>query len=366
MSYFAVENGVEPLYVRDMSRELSIRDLSSIFKIYGLLRRESPDIVHTHTAKAGTVGRIATFIYRWLTWSTLIGRPRRVCAVHTFHGHVFHSYYGRFKTRIFLSIEKVLARIATKRIIVISPQQLHEISAKFRIGKPIQFDVIPLGIDTASVRSQVSKRAGFRGEIGVSENDVVVGFVGRLTEVKNLSHLLRVAAMYNNLSRSAKPTLKFVIVGDGHLHESLRLEADNLGILKTLTFLGNKTDMAAVYSGLDIVALTSRNEGTPLSLIEGMAAGRPFISTVVGGVVDLLGDARESQNGYSICQRGVGVYSDSVESYLDGLMLLAGDKDLRRAMGLAGQTYADEQYGKQRLVDDIKDLYRSLASTSLS
>ena len=117
MSYFASENGVEPIYIRELSRELSVGDVFSFLKIYREIRRQQPDIVHTHTAKAGTVGRAAAFLYRWLGWRTLIGKPRGVKVVHTFHGHVFHSYYGKVKTRVFLAIERGLARVATDRII---------------------------------------------------------------------------------------------------------------------------------------------------------------------------------------------------------------------------------------------------------
>jgi len=361
MSYFAAENGVEPIYLKEMSRELSIRDLISIHKIYRYIRRESPDIVHTHTAKAGTVGRVAVFMYRWLTWSTLVLKPRNVRSVHTFHGHVFHSYYGRFKTAAFLRIEKLLARFATNKILAISSQQLNEINGKFGVGRKDQFSVIPLGIDTDSMVANESDRKAFREEVGATEQDVLVGFVGRLTEIKDLSHLLRVAAMYNNLSRSAKPSIKFLIVGDGHLRESMKREAVGLGILETVMFLGNRTDISTVYSGLDIVALTSRNEGTPLSLIEAMAADRAFISTEVGGVVDLLGDVREDAGGFKICERGIGVEPGSTESYLSAVLRLAENKQLREKMGHAGRDFVEKHYSKQRLVADIKELYRDLA-----
>ena len=361
MSYFAAENGVEPIYLKEMSRELSIRDLISIYKIYRYIRRESPDIVHTHTAKAGTVGRVAVFMYRWLTWSTLVLKPRNVRSVHTFHGHVFHSYYGRFKTAAFLRIEKLLARFATNKILAISSQQLNEINGKFGVGRKDQFSVIPLGIDTDSMVANESDRKAFREEVGATEQDVLVGFVGRLTEIKDLSHLLRVAAMYNDLSRSAKPSIKFLIVGDGHLRESLQREAEGLGVLETVIFIGNRKDISTVYSGLDLVALTSKNEGTPLSLIEAMAADRAFISTEVGGVVDLLGDVREDAGGFKICERGIGVEPGSTESYLSAVLRLAENKQLREKMGHAGRDFVEKHYSKQRLVADIKELYRDLA-----
>src|SRR5580765_5376916 len=123
MAYFAADAGVIPIYISELSRELSPRDAISLFKIYREMRAFEPDIIHTHTAKAGTVGRTAAFLYRWLTWRTLIGKPRRVKVVHTFHGHVFHSYYSPAKTRVFLFIERLLAKLATDRILVLSAQQ---------------------------------------------------------------------------------------------------------------------------------------------------------------------------------------------------------------------------------------------------
>src|ERR1051326_4378457 len=145
MSYFADSANVKPLYIHEMSREISLKDAITTWKLFRLLRRERPDIVHTHTAKAGTVGRVAGLFYRWLTPGVLVGRPRRCKFVHTYHGHVFHSYYGRLKTRFFLAVERTLARLATDRIIVISAQQLEEINGRFRVGRREQFEVIPLG-----------------------------------------------------------------------------------------------------------------------------------------------------------------------------------------------------------------------------
>src|SRR6185436_19966714 len=133
MSYVAASAGIEPLILREMSREISLKDALTVWKLYRLMLRERPDIVHTHTAKAGTVGRVAGFLYRWMTPATLVGRPRRCRFVHTYHGHVFHSYYGPSKTRLLLAVEKCLARLGTDRIVVISGQQRHEINEVFRV-----------------------------------------------------------------------------------------------------------------------------------------------------------------------------------------------------------------------------------------
>src|SRR5437899_3073643 len=142
MSYFAEAAGVKPIIVRQMSREISLKDLLTTWKLFRLMLRESPDIVHTHTAKAGTVGRVAGLMYRWLTWSALVAKPRRCHFVHTYHGHVFHSYYSPSRTRVFLTIEKLLARLVTDRIVVVSEQQQREINETFRVGRREQFTVI--------------------------------------------------------------------------------------------------------------------------------------------------------------------------------------------------------------------------------
>src|SRR5437016_82264 len=160
MSYVATSSGVTPFIIPDMSRELSLKDALTIWKLFRLMRRERPDIVHTHTAKAGTVGRVAGLMYR-----VLAGKTHRCRFVHTYHGHVFHSYYGKFKTSLFLAIERFLARFATDRIVVISEQQRHEINEVFRVGRREQFAVIPLGIDLSDYASWRDRRPRLRAEL---------------------------------------------------------------------------------------------------------------------------------------------------------------------------------------------------------
>ena len=356
MGYFADENGVRPVYLREMSREISPSDTRSLLKLYRLIKAEKPDIIHTHTAKAGTLGRIAGSMYRWLTWGTLVGRPRRVRMVHTFHGHVFHSYYSPAKTRAFLAIERTLAR-ATDRIVVLSDQQLDEINKKFRVGNLERFAVVPLGIDIEQFDSDPSVRQKLRAEFGVQESDVVVGFVGRLTEIKNISLLLHAAARIRE-----RKDVKFAIVGDGHLRPDLEQKAASLDNGSNTIFLGNRSDISDIYGALDIVALTSLNEGTPLSLIEAMAAGKPVISTGVGGVRDLLGAVREEYGGFSICDRGIRVESFEPADYQAGLTYLVENRRWRAEIAESGRKYIRSRYGKDRLIDDIKRLYRELNS----
>ncbi len=358
MSYFAAENDVEPIFIEEMSRELSPKDVISLWKIYREICRQKPDIIHTHTAKAGTVGRAAGFFYRWLTWKTLVGKPRRVKFVHTFHGHVFHSYYGNFKTRIFLIIEKMLARFATDKIVVISRQQFQEIHEKFGVGKKEQFRIIPLGIDLEPFADWRAKRNLLREELGAATDEIIVGLVGRLTEVKNHSLFLQVAKIYQETSDV--PKIKFVIVGDGHLREKLEAEAKTLGVENSVTFLGNRNDADIFYAGLDIVALVSLNEGTPLSLIEAMANEKAVISTAVGGVTDLLGKTLEQKKGFQICERGVSSTSGDAESFYKGLLYLVNSAKIRETLGKSGKIFIETQYGKARLINDVKNLYRQL------
>lgn len=362
MGWFAEENGVRPVFIPEMSRELSAGDIVSLYKVYRAFKRERPDIIHTHTAKAGTIGRAAGFLYRWLTLGTLIGKPRSVRIVHTFHGHVFHSYYGSLKTKIFLTIEKILARVATDRIITITRQQFDEIHKKFGVGREEQFDVIPLGIDLDMYAAPGSKREAFRNEISAKDDELLVGFVGRLTEIKNVSMLLKTAQIYKEKETGDGPRLKFVIIGDGNLRRDLEAEAAALGLGGLVTFLGNRDDADVFYAGLDIVALTSRNEGTPLSLIEAMACGKAVISTAVGGVVDLLGGPEQNEDGFAIHERGVLVGPDSPADFCSGLIYLAKNERLRERSAAAGQTFARMNYNKGRLVNDIKTLYRGLMS----
>ncbi len=351
MSYFAAENSVAPIYIEAMSRELSPKDVVSLWKIFRQLQREKPDIIHTHTAKAGTVGRVAGFLYRWLAW-------KNVKIVHTFHGHIFHSYYGSFKTKIFLLIEKTLAKMATDKIVVISGQQFAEIHERFGVGQKEQFAIIPLGIDVEAFADWRSKRHILRGEIGADANEIFVGLVGRLTEVKNHRLFLEVVKLWQTANQAAK--VKFVIVGDGHLRESLEAEAENLGIRDAIIFLGNRNDADVFYAGLDIIALTSLNEGTPLSLIEAMANEKPVISTVVGGVTDLLGKVTEQKPRFQVCERGISTASGDAEGFCDGLRYLINDEKMRETFGQRGRDYVETNYGKNRLVKDVKNLYNKL------
>jgi glycosyltransferase involved in cell wall biosynthesis len=354
MSYFADNAGVKPLYIPEMSREISLKDAVTTWKLFRLFVRERPEIVHTHTAKAGTVGRIAGFLYRWLTPGVFIGRPRACKFVHTYHGHVFHSYYGRLRTGVFLNIERLLARIVTDRLVVVSEQQREEIGRIFRVGTADQIRVIRLGLDLNVFAQHANRRALFREQLGISDDVTLVGIVGRLTEIKNHEMFLE------SVARLKRERARFVIIGDGSLRESLETKARSLGIEKDVIFAGGRKDPEYFYPALDICALTSRNEGTPLTLIEAMANARPVIATSVGGVVDLLGEVVEDAGDYKICERGISVRPDDADGFAAGLLRLIEDTSVRERVSQQGFEFVDCNYRKERLLEDIKDLYGEL------
>lgn len=376
MNYFAAENNVSPHIIAQMSREISLKDALTVWKLYQLLRRERPDVVHTHTAKAGTVGRISGMLYRWLTPRALMGRPRACRFVHTYHGHIFHSYYGPFRTRVFLGIEKALARLATDSIVVISAQQYREIHEEYGVGRAAQFSIIPLGLDLSVFAGWRERRHLLREELGASDADVLVGIVGRLTEVKNHALFLRVVARYKEtrgLTLDGGGRVRFVVIGDGHLRGELEAEARGAKLGEDVTFLGTRTSPENFYPALDTVALTSLNEGTPLTLIEAMANGRAVIATAVGGVVDLLGaplsSSSEDESGALkreggagvVCERGVRVSPNDEEAFCTGLARLIAAPDLRRELGERGLRFVEQHYSKERLLADVKKLYEELA-----
>ncbi len=365
MSYFARAAGVEPLVIEEMSRELSLGDVVVIFKILRELFRLKPHIVHTHKAKAGAVGRVAALIYKWLTPSALWLRPRKLSVVHTYHGHIFHSYYGAAKTRLFIAIERALARFGADRIVVISERQRDEICGKFKVGRFEQFSVIPLGIDLGEANG---RRGRLREEIGADAEDVLIGVVGRLCEVKNHALLIEAAAKliggtrWHLVPRPGGENLnaRFVIVGDGHLRSELEKLAKDLRVDDRITFIGFRDDALSLYADFDIVALTSLNEGTPLTLIEAMSCGCAVASTEVGGVVDLMGTRKETRGGFTIWDHGVTAPSRDAGAFAEALKYLIERPDARREMGARGRDFVLSRLSKERLIGDIDDLYRSL------
>lgn len=339
MSWFAHQSGVEPLVIPEMSRELSPRDLLVVLKLLRLFFKYKPDIAHTHKAKAGAAGRAAAFVYN------LLGGRCRV--VHTYHGHIFHSYYGRAKTAVFIAIERTLARLATDRIVTISEQQRYEIGDIFRVGQPAQHRVIPLGLDFT-----VTGPATLRSELVLDNDTPLVGIVGRLCEVKNHAMFIEAASMIEGC--------RLVVIGDGHLREELERQARELGVTGTVHFTGFRDDVLNQYEDLDVVAITSLNEGTPLTLIEAMSRGVPAVATEVGGVVDLMGEPRGVRDGLTIWEHGITVPSRDSIAFAKAVRYLIDRPEERRAMGESARHFVRSRLSKERLIKDIAGLYRGL------
>ena len=360
MAYFAAEAGITPLVIDDMSRELTPRDVIVVLKLFGVLRRVQPAIVHTHKAKAGAVGRVAAWLYRWSTPSALILRPRRCAIVHTYHGHVFHGYFGALKSWVIVAIERLLAR-TTDRILVVSEQQRSEICGRFGIGRPGQFRVVPLGID---VGEAAPAPGSFRRELGFNALTPLVAIVGRLSEVKNHAMFLEAAARVLAMEDEACRAARFVAVGDGHLRADLEARASALGLAGRVTFTGFRKDATSLYADFDVVALTSVNEGTPVTLIEAMRSGRAVLSTEVGGVVDILGARGPSLDGFTVWDHGITVPSGDVQTFARGLRYLLLHPDVRREMGERGRRFVAGNLSVERLLDDIESLYRGLLESA--
>jgi len=331
----AAAKGVQPLVIPDLGREISPwRDLRTLWMLYRLFRRWRPSIVHTHTAKAGTVGRLAA----WLAGVPIV--------IHTFHGHVFHGYFGPQKTRAFIYIEWVLARLSD-RIVTVSEGQRTEL-AGYGIAPLDKIAVVPLGFELDELFHCQPHRGELRAELGLAADTPLVGIVARLTAVKN-HHLFLKAA---RLIAQEEPGTRFLVVGDGELRDELETRTRELGLEEQVLFLGWRSDMPRIYADLDVVALTSRNEGTPVSLIEGMAAGVPVVSTAVGGVPDIVADG--------VC--GYLVPPDDAAALARAIVALLRDKEKAQAMGQAGRQVVKARFSAERLIGDVERLYIQLLS----
>ena len=354
MTYFAHQHGVQPVVINQLSRELSLQDLIVVTKLVAWMFRSRPDIVHTHKAKAGATGRTAALVYKWLTPGAILLRPRNVRVVHTFHGHVFHGYYGPFKSRVFLGIERALARVVSDRIVTVSPRQRAEILGRYRVGRPEQHRVVPLGIDVGEACGQ--PRHDLRHEYGVPPARFMVGTAGRLCEVKN--HDLLLEAFARLLEGGCDAAL--FIVGDGHLRQNLEARARALKIAHAVVFTGFRTDALALCEQFDVVALSSVNEGTPLTLIEAMSRGRAVASTLVGGVGDIMGGQCESDTGFDVRGHGVTCAPGDADALANAMRYLLERPKLRAQMGARGRRFVEERLSLARLIEDMAGLYDEL------
>ncbi len=331
MSYLADVYNITPIYISELGRELSpLRDLITLFKLWRLMRRLRPDVVHTHTAKAGFVGRTAAWLAR---------APVRV---HTFHGHVFHGYFGPHKTAFFLWLERLTARL-TDRLVAVSPSLREELSSLYQVAPADKIVIAPEGPDLSRYLATPRHLGEFRRRFNLPADAPLVGIVGRLVPIKNHSLFLQAAQRV----RQTLPDAHFVIVGDGELRETLVAQAQSLSLAEAVTFTGFLRDLCPVYSDLDLLVISSDNEGTPVSIIEALAAGVPAVATAVGGVPDLLDGGR----------LGTLVPPGDAEALAQAILAALADRstesDERR------QRVA-EQFGIDRLVSDLSTLYREL------
>lgn len=344
--FLAIANNIEPHCIPQMKRPISPKDDWAAYqKLKNLIREYKPDIVHTHAAKSGALGRLA---------AKHAGVP---VIVHTFHGHVFHSYFNSLKTNFFIRTERYLAGLSNA-IVAISDVQKKELWSDFKIAKEDKFRVIPLGLDLDNFTiDQGIKRNNFRTEFGLDEDTVAIGIIGRLVPVKN--HQLFIKALKYVLNNTGVKVKAFII-GDGESRSAIEQLAGSLEIkvsqhtdkehVHPIVFTSWRTDVDAVCAGLDVIALTSLNEGTPVSLIEAQAAGKPIVSTRVGGIADV------------VLEDQTALLSDINDEKLfsENLLQLVNDVSLRNRFSQTGRDFVISKFSYHRLVNDMGKLYHEL------
>jgi glycosyltransferase involved in cell wall biosynthesis len=337
MAFVADELGVKVVRIDELGREISpLRDLVATIRLARLIRRERPHILHTHTAKAGTVGRVAAL---------LAGSRRPPIVVHTFHGHVLRGYFGPLRSLFFRLLERRLASISTA-LVAVSPQVRDDLVA-LGVAPRDRFVVIRLGIELDQrVAPEQNGRVESRRYLGIPAERFAVGWIGRMTAVKRTDDVL---VAFRRLRDSGVDAC-LCMVGDGPDRPQLERRAHELGLMRDTLFLGYQEDVAPYYAAFDALVLPSGNEGTPVSAIEALAAGRPVVATRVGGVPDVV---RDGEDGFL-------VEAGATDDLAERLERLARDPALRDRMGEAGRERVLPRYAVDRLVDDVDRLYRSL------
>jgi glycosyltransferase involved in cell wall biosynthesis len=326
----AVAAGAHVVHVPHLSRPLSpVADMLALVWLFRYFRRERPAIVATHTAKAGTLGRLA---------AALAGVP---VIVHTFHGHVLDGYFGRITTAFFLFVERQLGRLTTQ-FIAISPEIAGDLD-RMAIGRG-KTSIVRLGLQLEHLAGGSPGR--LRRDLGVSLDAQLVGIVGRLVPIKAHDLFLGAAERVSKNHRE----VHFAIVGDGELWDQLHQDVVDAGLSDRVHFAGWRGDLAEVYADLDVVVCCSRNEGTPVSVIEACAAGRPVIGTPVGGMTDIISEG----------VNGLLVPSGDADTLAAAIAALIDDSPRRKAMGAAGRRMVLERYGADRMVNELKQIYSAL------
>jgi glycosyltransferase involved in cell wall biosynthesis len=337
MDHLADELGVTPVLVPALRRNPGWHDLRALWELVRIIRRERPHLVHTHAAKGGTLGRVAALLAFPL-------RRRRPVLIHTYHGHSLTGYFSPRTAEVYRRIEQLLGRF-TDRLIAVGDEVRDELVA-MGVAPGSKFEVVPLGFDLSPftvedpLRGQM--RDALRAELGVPPDAQVVTLIARLVPIKRVDRFLRVANVLGDL-----PDVRFLIVGDGELGESLHASADALALGDRLVWAGFRRDMPSVYFASDLVVQTSDNEGTPVSLIEAQAAGVPVVSTRVGGTESTVGDARllaavDDEPGLARLARS-----------------LLEDRQLASVSSATGRNRALARFDVARLVSDIDTAYRA-------
>lgn len=323
---------IQPEFVPGLGRELSpLKDLATLYRLWQIMRRWRPDVVHTHTSKAGTLGRIAARL------------AKVPVVIHTFHGHVFEGYFSPLKSRLFIWIERLMASWSN-RLVAISPSQRDDLVMRYRIAPAERVVCIPLGFDLSRLAEVNGRRGELRKQLGLAANEKLVGIVGRLTPIKN--HHLFLDAFRQVCERV--PNAQAVVVGDGELRGQLEAYARGLDIQGSVHFLGWRRDLVNIYADLDVVCLTSNNEGTPVTIIEAMATARPVVATRVGGIPDLIRDG----------EHGLLVEPGAPDRVADAVVRLLQMPGWAAQLGKNARERALAFYGFARLKEDITQLYR--------
>lgn len=329
--------GVRPLRVDSLRRNPGWHDVRALLELIGIIRRERPDIVHTHAAKGGTLGRVAAVIGS-------VGR-RRPIIIHTFHGHSLNGYFSPRTAGLYRRIEWVLARV-TDRLIAVSDEVRDDLvslgvapAAKFQVVA-LGFDLSPLVVDEAA---RARARRAIREELRIPAEDRIVTLVARLVPIKRVDRFLKLAATLRD-----EPALRFLIVGDGELREALCVTPEARSLGDRLSWTGFRRDMPSIYHASDIVVLTSDNEGTPVSLIEAQAAGLPVVTTNVGGAASVV---EHDRTGFLVAR-------DDHAGLADAVRTLHRDPALIERLGTAGSVRSRDRFGLDRLVEDLLGVYR--------
>jgi glycosyltransferase involved in cell wall biosynthesis len=309
-----------------------IYDLLALFTLWVFLIKEKPAIVHTHTSKAGLLGRLA---------AKLAGIP---IIIHTPHGHVFFGYFGFLTTKIFIFLEKLASRITDKIVTLTSRERDDHIV--FRIADEGKFVVVNSGVELNKFKElSINDRQKFKKKLGIPLNYFVVGTVGRLVPVKGTEYLIRAAKHVI----SEYPNTFFVFTGDGHLKKELRKKALELGIKNNVMFLGWRGDIAKIISVYDVFVLPSLNEGMGRALVEAMALGKPIVASDVGGIPDLV---KHGKNGFLVLPKN----PDDLAKYIQ---VLLGKEEIRKEMGQIGKEMALD-FSREIMVEKISKLYEDL------